>query len=74
MSKVTKSVIMSEAHSEIYNLNICMQEMKSSYKRTPVKTVWWLFYFFTFIPQTPWLRVKWKHGSVVSHTEERYKI
>lgn len=39
MSKVTKSVIMSEAHSEIYKLNIYMQEMKSSFKLTQVKTV-----------------------------------
>lgn len=74
MSKVTKSVIMSEAHSEIYKLNIYMQEMKSGFRLTQVKTVWWLFYFFAFIPQTTWLRVKWKHGSLVSHTEERYKI
>lgn len=74
MSKVTKSVIMSAAHSEIYRLNIFMQVMKSSFKLTRMRTVWWLFYFFTIIPQTTWLRVKWKHGSLVSHTEERYKI
>lgn len=39
MSEVTKSVIMSEAHSEIYKLNIYMQEMKPSFKLTQVKTV-----------------------------------
>lgn len=32
MSKVTKSVIMSAAHYEIYRLNIYMQEIKSSFK------------------------------------------
>lgn len=56
MSKLTKSVIMSEAHSEIYKLNIYMQEMKSSVKLMQVKMVWRLFDFFTFIPQTTWLR------------------
>lgn len=74
MSKVTKSVIMSEAHSEIYKLNIYMQEMKSSFKLTQVKTVWWLFYFFTLIPQTTGPKVKWKHGSLLSHSEEKNKI
>lgn len=46
---------MSEVYSKIYKLNIYMQEMKSSFKLSQVKTEGWLFYFFTFISQsTDW--------------------
>lgn len=31
---------MSQVHSEIYKLNIYMQEMKSNFKLSQVKTVW----------------------------------